>query len=205
MTTLDVHVLTLPGLPREWVEQRRASIASAVERAGFAVHVHEVEGIDGHLGRSRRKGYAAGTAPYVTHVDHDDWVAPEAFAVLQPYLEAGQRAVTTGETLVYPDGSTVEHTKRRHHLAVYRRDWLWPRPFERFEFYPDQFILREAAPSHLEQAVYFHRLRTDSASRQQRDGNREAASREAELLDNHHLLYAEALTREQIEDACNAQ
>ena len=42
---LDIHVLTLPGLPEEFEKERRASLELAIANAGFPVKVHEVPGI----------------------------------------------------------------------------------------------------------------------------------------------------------------
>src|SRR5690625_3518886 len=156
---LDVHVLCLPGLPKGWVEQRRESLDAAGHAAGHPVFVHEVEGIDGHLGKSRRQGYAEGTQPYVTHVDHADWVREDAFAILLPHMEAGARAITTGEVQVMPGGSEVPAHDARHHLAVFERSWLWRQQFDRMKHFPDQYLLKVAGESeHISEGVYFHRI-----------------------------------------------
>lgn len=201
---LDVHILTLPGLPDEWIKQRRDSINAAVEAAGFPVFVHEVEGIDGHLGKSRRKGYAEGTQAYVTHVDHDDWVREDAFAVLLPNIEAGVRAITTGEVQVFPDGREDMLPDARHHLAVYERGWLWRQQFDRFKYFPDQFLIDHPHSAHIEECVYFHRIHSDSHSRKHRDENRKESSEEARSIKDKRLLVAESLSPEMIEEAMNA-
>jgi len=116
---LDVHVLTMPCTPPEWVAQRRASIAAAVAAAGFPVCVHEVDGEHGHIGRGRARGYALGVQPYVTYVDCDDYLLPDAFAALANALAAGHDAVAPGETT--EQGSVRRQSLRPHHLICYRR------------------------------------------------------------------------------------
>lgn len=90
---LDVHILTLPTSRAAWLDQCIDSVRVAAGRAGYPVHVHIVPGTPGHLGRSRADAYAAGTQPYVTHVDHDDYVMSDAFASLADALRDRSRAV----------------------------------------------------------------------------------------------------------------
>lgn len=203
---LDVHVLTLPGLPEEWIKQRRDSIDAAVSAAGFPVYVHEVDGIDGHLGKSRRKGYAEGAQPYVTHVDHDDWVREDAFAILLPHMEAGARAITTGEVQVMSGGSEVPAHDARHHLAVFERSWLWRQQFDRMKHFPDQYLLKVAGDSeHISEGVYFHRISEGSASRRARAADKDGALDEMRMLKRPDLLVAESMTKEQVSEALDAE
>lgn len=196
---LDVHVLTLPGLPAEWIEQRRASIANAIAHAGFPVEVHEVEGERGHLGRSRRRGYAQGAFPYVTHVDHDDYLLPDAFAVLAPHMEAGADAITTGERLLLEDGTTRDRPDGRHHLAVYRRDAIWWLPFDRMAHHPDQFLLARFEPvHHVPECVYVHRVFGASASRECRRADPSGAAFELEAIKRPELFAIESMTPAQV-------
>lgn len=190
---LDIHILTLPGLPEEWIKQRRDSIEAAVAAAGFPVYVHEVEGIDGHLGRSRKKGYSVGSQPYVTHVDHDDWIREDAFAVLKKYLEEGVEAITTGEVLVR-GSSHMESPKDKHHLAVYKREWLHSQPYDRFEFYPDQFLVSRAKSIHVPECVYFHRIEADSHSRRQRGASPNASKEEMRMIRTPELFQVELMS-----------
>lgn len=124
---LDVHVLTLEATSWHWVKQRRDSIAEAVAAAGFPVHVHEIDGELGHIGRGRARGYALGTQPYVTYIDCDDYVQPGAFAALADALAAGHEAVGPGETLERGGVRWQRHARPDkcpdpHHLICYRRD-----------------------------------------------------------------------------------
>lgn len=122
MISLDVHVLVMPDTPAEWVEQRRATLSEAAAEAGFPVYIHETPGVPGHIGEGRAAGFALGTAPYVTFVDDDDYVAPLAFESLGPSLRAGKDAVFTLEWTVFPDGRLLAGNSFQHHLNVYRRE-----------------------------------------------------------------------------------
>ena len=200
MIGLDVHVLTLPGLPEAWIAQRRASIAAAIDAAGFPVVVHEVEGIPDHLGRSRRLGYSFGDHPYATHVDHDDYVTPDAFKVLLPALAAGAEAITTGETVLRGNGDMTHMREARHHLAVFRRDVLQAVRFERLRHFPDQLLLRSCDPEHIAECVYVHRIHPDSASRRERRADPNGARDEQRVVNDPSLLAVELMTPIQIAD-----
>lgn len=180
---LDVHVLTLPGLPEEWIKQRRESIDAAVSAADFPVYVHEVDGVYGHMGRSRFKGYSQGTQPYVTHVDDDDWVREDAFSCLLPHMEAGVEVITTGEVQVYPDGREVLLKDSTHHLAVFQRNWLTQRGYSRFCVYPDQYLMGQPAESaHVPECVYYYRVREDSPCHRQQGEHKGVAVTERRLI-----------------------
>lgn len=195
---LDVHVLTLPGLPAEWVAHRRESLAEAAELAGVQVTVREVPGIQGHLGKSRLRAYSGAVAEYVTHVDHDDYVKPEAFAVLADAMRRGADCITTGETLLMEDGRTRDVPQSRHHLAVFRRDRILDLGFDAFEFYPDQYLLSRHSPEHIAQCVYVHRIFEHSASRQHRRARAAAAKREYNIIGNKSLCVTESMTPAEI-------
>lgn len=179
---LDVHVLTLPGLPEEWIKQRRDSINAAVSAAGFPVYVHEVTGIYGHMGRSRFKGYSQGTQPYVTCVDDDDWVREDAFSCLLPHMEAGVEVITMGEVWVYPDGREVPLKDITHH-SVFRRDWLAQHGYSRLRFYPDQYLMSQPARSaHVPECVYYYRIREDSPCNRMRQHHEDVEASERRLI-----------------------
>ena len=198
MTGLDVHVLTLPGLPEAWVIQRRASLAEAAARAGFPVTIREVPGIPGHLGKSRLRAYSGASADYVTHVDHDDYVKPDAFSVLGDALQRGVDCITTGETLLMEDGRTHDAPQSRHHLAVFRRERVLSIGFDAFEFYPDQYLLSLHSPEHIAECVYVHRIFDHSASRTQRRAHAAAAQREYDVIGNKSLCANEGMTPAEI-------
>lgn len=127
---IDLHVLTIPSCPAEFIAKCKASIAAAIERSPFPVAVHVLEGEVGHIGRGRAKGYALGTFPYVTCVDCDDYLLPGAFANMAAALEGEPAATYTPEKVRLPNGE-LRSGLDRHHLMVVKREYLiehadWP-------------------------------------------------------------------------------
>lgn len=161
-------MIVSPLTPKEWVSQARASIHEAISKSGFPVAFHEVSAFPGHIGRARRAGFSAGNHPYVTFVDDDDYVMPNAFSCLQSALDARPKAIFTRETVL--QNGMMGSTDRRHHLAVYRRDIVESFDFEAWPAY-DAMALRTHAEGFegdvidLEDAVYVYRLRGDSPAR----------------------------------------
>ncbi|NYF21920.1 hypothetical protein HDC36_003396 [Xanthomonas sp. JAI131] len=153
---LDVHVLTLPDTLPAWIEQRRASIAAAVAAAGFPVHVHELPGELGHIGRGRARGYALGTQPYVTYVDCDDYLLPVAFAALADALAAGNDAVAPGE--ITEQGRARNWSQRRHHLICYRRDIANAFDHAAWRVCGDLALANQTDIHHVADHSYVHRL-----------------------------------------------
>lgn len=139
---LDVHVLTLPTTNKQFVQECLASVTVAANAAGFPVSVHVVDGIDGHLGISRARGYAAGNSPYVTHVDDDDFVQPGAFAALLEPMQAGATTIYTKEWRLMPDGRLLDGYSK-HHLAAYRRDLIADLDLRFYNFEADAWIGRQ--------------------------------------------------------------
>jgi len=187
---LDVHVLVMAYTPAEIVAQCRASIEASAAQAGYPVAVHFLPGVVGHLGRARANGYAMGSYPYVTHVDDDDWLEPEAFAALADFLANGVEAVTTGENHVHAAG-TVPAPESRHHLAVFRREFVQGLGYASFRFYPDQYLLSMCEPFHVPACLYNHRIDTNSGSRRQRRANAGAARRELAAIRRPDLAVLE--------------
>lgn len=194
---LDVHVLVMDYTPVEWVDRCRASIDVAASHAGFPVASHFIPGILGHLGHARDAGYSAGSHPYVTHVDDDDWIEPEAFACLAEHIRAGVDAITTGENLVHAS-AVVPAPDSRHHLAVFRREFIDRLGYDRFRFYPDQYLLSMCDPVHIAACVYNHRIDMDSGSRRQRRANESEALRELETIRRPDLAVMENATQAEI-------
>lgn len=118
---LDLHVLK-HHKNREWDTINRSSISEAVRAAPFDVSVHYLDGEEGHIGRSRARGYMRGFHPYVTYVDHDDYLLSDALAALWPALQQSPCAVFPGE-LTLQNGH-VRIGSERHHLCVYKREVL---------------------------------------------------------------------------------
>lgn len=194
---LDVHVLVMEYTPAAVVAQCRASIAEAVVQARFPVAVHYLPGILGHLGQARVAGYGLGDYPYVTHVDDDDWVEPNAFAVLGEHLAAGVEAITTGENII-ANGVATPAPRSQHHLAVFRREALNDISIGSFRFYPDQYALSMVSPIHLPLCVYNHRINQDSGSRKQRRANKAEADRELSVIRRPDLAVLEGATAAEI-------
>jgi hypothetical protein len=117
---IDVHVLTLPADNPEWLEQCIRSIHDAAATAPFLVRLRVLPGEQGHIGRARAAGYAIGDQPYVTFVDSDDYLVPDAFSLLARALQDKPKAVFTHEYTL--QGGVTRLRERKHHLAVYRRD-----------------------------------------------------------------------------------
>lgn len=131
MAMIDVHILSLPHRRGAKLERCLESVAVAASRAPFPVAVHVVEcEQDGHLGRGRAKGYAHGSHPYVTNVDDDDWVEPDAFAVLAEALEQDPAAVYTSFYHHRSDGIWINYSRAL--LRVFKRDTLEGFDFERW-------------------------------------------------------------------------
>lgn len=119
---LDLHVLSY-NTNQEWETHCRRTLTVATKAAGFPVSVHWLAGEHGHIGRGRAAGYACGSHPYVTYVDNDDYLLPDALNALGDSIRSGAwRAVFAGE-LVLSNGY-AGMGKVGHHLCVYRRDAL---------------------------------------------------------------------------------
>lgn len=166
MTALDLHVLVMDYTPRAWLEQCRASIAEAAAAVDFPVHVHYVPGVVGHIGLARQRGYAQGSAPFMTYVDDDDYVLPHAFACLEGAMRSDPAVIFTRE--IREQNGHQFKSDMRHHLAVYRRDVL--AGFD-YQAHPTMIDVKTAdhanrlgAEDVLEH-VYVHRLRLNSPSR----------------------------------------
>ncbi len=119
---LDVHILVSHDTRREWVAQCLDSVHEAADRAGYPVSICMVPGVPGHIGKARAVGYSLGLHPYVTFVDDDDYVLPEAFAQMADALRTGAAAICTPELTLQNGQLRPGHT--RHHLIAYRRDVL---------------------------------------------------------------------------------
>ncbi len=196
---LDVHILVMDYTNADWLEDCRKSVAVAAAEAGFPVVIHELPGVIGHMGRARAAGYARGAHEYVTHVDDDDFVRPEAFAILRDAMERGEKAITTGEVRRFEPASVeVQTPEATHHLAVYRRDALSILQYDAFRFYPDQYILSRFVPRHIPVCVYVHRVRDDSGSRNLRRAHAIEAQRELDAINNPNLAMVECMTPAEI-------
>ena len=195
---LDVHVLVLKTTPPEMVQQCLDSLKAAADNAGFKVTVRQLEGIPGELGKARKAGYALGTATYVTHVDDDDYVSPDAFSKLAGLMAERHELITTGENMLFDSGRVQPAPDARHHLAVYRRQAILPYQYERFKFFPDQYLMAQFTPAHINECLYYHRIRQASNSRAFRFFAKAEAKRELEMVHNPALFQVELMSPAQI-------
>jgi hypothetical protein len=120
--SVDIHALVLPQTNQDWVKQMQESVEVAMARSPFPVHFHQLPGKLGHLGQVRAEGYALGNSPYVTFVDDDDFLLPEAFELVAEALEKRPAAVFPAEYTL--QNGTQVYFKRRHHLPLYRRELI---------------------------------------------------------------------------------
>lgn len=118
---IDLHVL-LFSANYEWQTACLQSIREAVSFSPFPVKVRVFEGVPGHIGEGRSRAYSVGIQPYVTYVDDDDYLLPDAFANMAEAFTDSPSAVFTSE-LTLQNGN-LSAGLQRHHLAVYRRDQL---------------------------------------------------------------------------------
>lgn len=163
---LDVHILVMPETPREFVGQCIASVVEASGAAPFPVHVHVLPGVDGHVGMARQAGYQLGCQPYVTFVDDDDYVLPNAFSCLADALRESPPAIFTRE--IQEQNGMQWECKERHHLAAYRRDVLSGFDFEAHPYYVDVEMAKKAdklGAIDVMEHVYVHRVRLNSSAR----------------------------------------
>ena len=168
---IDLHILISRDTPERWVDHALDMAMRAVTRAPVPVTLHVIDGEPGHIGRARARGYAQGSAPYVTFVDDDDWLDAEAFAGLAEVLALNPPAVLCRETL-WQNG----HGKPGgvgHHLTIVRRDQLidhtrWPCCGDVVQ---NMKALRDPFAARVEGFRYHHRLYEQSKARVMRRAN----------------------------------
>ena len=106
MNPIDVHVLHLPGENEAWRKQCDDSLV------GHPINIHHIDGVVGDMRRARGNGFSMGTAPYVSFVDPDDFVSPNAFEVclneIQQYPDVCGVYTLSNVIHVGDDGSDSE-------------------------------------------------------------------------------------------------
>lgn len=158
---IDIHVLT--GMAkRSWQRECLRSIYHAASFAPFEVSVHLVVAIPGDIGLGRAKGYAMGYHPYVTCVDDDDCLLPNAFSQMAEHINSGQ-AMLTREWLDYNGRRLLG--KAGHHLTVFPRHQLidhtkWAACGDIVQ----NAMVRDGAIE-LPEPAYVHRIYSDSPAR----------------------------------------
>ena len=112
MHDIDCHII-IHKEPQWKIDRCMASFD------GQAVNVHLVQGEDEYPPfKSRVKGFALGSAPYVCYADPDDWVEPNAFEILNTNLGAD---FIRGTERVWKDGKVLSTSSATHHLFVVKR------------------------------------------------------------------------------------
>lgn len=161
---LDCHIIVSTDTRRDWVTQCLDSVHEAADRAGYPVRIHTVPGVPGHIGKARAAGYAMGNQPYVTCVDDDDYLLPDAFMQMADALHSGASAICAPELTVQNGQFRPGH--QRHHLIAYRRDVLidhavWPccGDVAQLAAIPADDVIDLPCPQ------YVHRLYPDSKAR----------------------------------------
>lgn len=119
---LDVHVLLSASTRPDWQRECLSSINLAIRRAGYPVALHKIAAKEGHIGEGRAEGYAQGHFPWVTCVDDDDIVLPDAFARLADGFQKDVSAISVGE--VEMRNGVFRSGAKRHHLNAYWRDQI---------------------------------------------------------------------------------
>ncbi len=112
---IDCHVLSLPRFPAQWVQEMRSDLDAQ------PINQHWLPGIDGDLAEARARGFASGSAPFVSSADPDDRILPGTFAALLQALQDNPSApfAWAGEKLVDED---LRDLPRRPHV--------WPRGYD---------------------------------------------------------------------------
>jgi hypothetical protein len=189
---LDCHIIVSPDTPRAWVTQCLDSVHEAADRAGFPVAVHVVTASGPHIGHDRAAGYALGRHPYVTSVDDDDWIEPNAFAVLSDVLADNPVAVTTG-CIAHQHGKSFRLPWRTN-LRVFRRDVAASAPLIDWPVYDGPAMLAHAdglgEVIEINSPVYHYRLHVSGHRRLMRDIEASMRDRIAALPAGVHMARA---------------
>src|SRR5688500_12079105 len=118
---LDVLITISESTPRKFVSECKRTVRLASDLAQFPVKVIEVPGVPGHIGQAMLAGLSKSKAPYVTWVDDDDMVLPNAFACLDRHFAQQPTAICAREIQLFSNGMLYP-VNRRHHLTAFHRD-----------------------------------------------------------------------------------
>lgn len=118
---IDVHVLACKPAPGD-LEACVDSLLVAIDRSPITVDLHVVNGVDGHIGEGRQHGYSMGRQPWVTYVDQDDTVEPDAFKRIATMLSQAIDVIWCTEQEL--QNGHVRPGRNDHHLTVFRRELL---------------------------------------------------------------------------------
>lgn len=158
--SLDIHVLVHPRTPKAWVGKCLATVQEAQRRAGMPTALFVLPAVEGHIGRARMAAYRKGNHQYVTSVDDDDWVDPDAFSVLREAMAARPAGITTRFVIDEP-GRPEAVAVARDNLRVFRRDVALSSGLEDWPVYDSWQAMHHADQSgdvvELTHPVYHHR------------------------------------------------
>lgn len=113
MHDLDCHII-IHKEPQWKVDRCLASLEDQ------PVNLYFVEGVEERpVYQGRAKGFAMGSASYVTCVDPDDWVEPGAVEKLMPYI--GNHDLVHGWERVVREGKPIGVNRLPHHLYILKR------------------------------------------------------------------------------------
>jgi hypothetical protein len=115
MHPVDVHVLTCENTVPALLDKCLASLE------GQACNVFVVDNSGCAVGPGRAKGYALGSAEFVSYIDCDDYATPAAFAKLAEAM-AEHHAVVALEQAQWENGYKVPRPVRNHAPICYRRE-----------------------------------------------------------------------------------
>jgi len=160
---IDFHVLTMPDMRQDWLNQSVLSILDAAKQAQVPVSVRLLPGIEGHIGRARKQAFAAGTHPWVSWVDGDDWISRDAIAMLASHMDAA-RAVSGRGIHVHEDGRMVRASRG---LVLARREDADIFDWERYPYCGTCSFQDSLGGVHVDHHGYYRR-RYDSPARKLR-------------------------------------
>lgn len=106
---LDVHVLLNPHISDAWFEQCIQSLVQAEGQSPFPITISMHDPVPGHVGKARKRAFAAAEQPYVSFLDPDDWITPDTFVRLAPSILEDVDAARTAGKLVMPNGKLIPH------------------------------------------------------------------------------------------------
>jgi len=130
---IDVHILHLPNENKQWLKQCEESLVKE------PIIIHNLNGIQGNIKKSRLDGFKLGTAPYVSFIDPDDYIIPGAFEKCLSALNPNICGVCTSYKIIDTESATENIFEPRkcyeiHQLVVMNREDV----LEAFEKYYDE-------------------------------------------------------------------
>lgn len=101
-------------------------------------------------------GYSRGNASWKTYVDDDDYLLPNAFALMKDSMDSGTEAIFSKE-LMWQNGYTFDGYPR-HHLIAYRKEVTESFDQTSWVVAGDLAMARSVDGIDLLEAGYVHRL-----------------------------------------------